>query len=664
MSDNIDLNRTGLSKFLFNMSMRSRCFIIQLPIIILALLACIGVSEYYLYQSVGNTLKMMLSDSSERLGMRVTTFMESACDNAVDDAEWISVTKETLNGSSLNGIAKRNGFARIVVVDENGRGSDGADYTGDKSFQIFRGDKQAKNYISPLLLNKKTNAHELLFSAPIKKHEAFGGALLCYKNAGDLVDLLDTSAANKSVETMVIDKDGNVLASSRKSLLYRSKSYFEKQAVKDASLNNLVNFFDDLTRNNKGFFPYTLNGERRLAAYSLIKGTPGWRLGLGYSENRAYENAHRASVYIMVLSIIFLLIVVVSYYWLISFYTKRMTKVTCRLEKLADGDLTSPLEGKLANDEIGVMTDVTERLINEFSKIINEIKLVLGGLAKGDLSIKTETQFVGEFGKIRTALDENVEMLKQLILKITQAAEEVARGSAQMASGAAALSQGASEQAGSVEELYATVSDVTNRASEIAAPNKTDEEDSEDDITLTAEQLTERKEAAAKTLSDKLVASMERIANTSTLIQKMALAGENIASETHILALNASVEAAHAGEAGKGFGVIADEVRNLSSSTKESASMAHEQTELISKAVDRGNQMVKRTVDEISAIVASLDQIKSALSQISNVIESTAATAEETAAASEELSAQATMLKETVSQFKFNWNKESNREMK
>ena len=90
----------------------------------------------------------------------------------------------------------------------------------------------------------------------------------------------------------------------------------------------------------------------------------------------------------------------------------------------------------------------------------------------------------------------------------------------------------------------------------------------------------------------------------------------------------------------------------ITPASAEAAGKASAQTELISRAVERGNQMAKRTVEETTAIVASLDQIKSALSQISNVIESTAATAEKTAAASEELSAQASLLKETVSQFK------------
>lgn len=229
--------------------------------------------------------------------------------------------------------------------------------------------------------------------------------------------------------------------------------------------------------------------------------------------------------------------------------------------------------------------------------------------------------------------------------------------------GAQPLSQGSVEQASSVEELAATITEISDSAKKTA---------------VAAEEAGRFVEEAGAQLGisvgyvKELNMAMEKISGSSEEISKIIGTIESIAFQTNILALNAAVEAARAGTSGKGFAVVADEVRNLASKSDVAAKATKELIEGSITAVTEGSQVVDKVteslertsviagnvtakmevvVDAVENQTTAIGQVTEGIDQISSVVQTNSATSQESAAASEELSAEANSLKRLVGEF-------------
>ena len=119
-----------------------------------------------------------------------------------------------------------------------------------------------------------------------------------------------------------------------------------------------------------------------------------------------------------------------------------------------------------------------------------------------------------------------------------------------------------------------------------------------------------------------LIGTVELLRSSSQGIMSFTHAVENIASQTGVLAMNASIEAAHAGQFGKGFGVIAQEIRTLSGETTKTArkiaEMLGDNNKIVQSAVaafDQFTEETKRQISESHVVINSIESIIAAVTE-------------------------------------------------
>lgn len=332
--------------------------------------------------------------------------------------------------------------------------------------------------------------------------------------------------------------------------------------------------------------------------------------------------------------------------------------------KLRNGELDVDIT-YTSEDEFGLLANNIKESCHALHAIVKDAGYILTEMSNGNFNIATkiEDQYVGEFVSLVTAMRKLNRQLNETLRSISTSSDQVSIGSSQLAESAQSLAEGATEQAGAIEELTATIENVTNTAANSAKSAES-----------AATMAKEAQDNATKSQADlaELTEAMQRISETSLEIQNIIGDIEDIASQTNLLSLNASIEAARAGDAGRGFGVVADQIGKLAD---DSARSAVNTRELIAKSIQEvknGNAITKKTVAVLNDILESmkifasaaeasnedsknmarmLEEIEKAIEQISEVVQSNSASAEETSATSEELSAQSETLKELVSKF-------------
>lgn len=342
-----------------------------------------------------------------------------------------------------------------------------------------------------------------------------------------------------------------------------------------------------------------------------------------------------------------------------------MNALVQRFTTFATGDLTSPFPTVVNKDEIADMISEANDMANTLNDIIDDTKNMMSGMANGNYAVKSNAadKYTGDFMGLLEAMRMMRDQMTQTLRSIEESSDQVSAGAENLAEASQSLAEGATDQAGSIEELQATITTITENIQMFANAAK--------------ESYGQAKKYAdeadgSRTEMTAMVDAMNRISDTSRKIENIISEIEDIAEQTNLLSLNASIEAARAGEAGRGFSVVADQIRQLAEQSTRSAVDTRELIEGSIKEIEEGNKAAGNVAQSIDLVVNGIWQIadsakqasamaseqaeamvqaEQGINQVSEVVQSNSATAQECSATSEELSAQAIALNELISRF-------------
>ncbi len=269
-------------------------------------------------------------------------------------------------------------------------------------------------------------------------------------------------------------------------------------------------------------------------------------------------------------------------------------------------------------------------------------------LAQGNLTVQIPRHGNNEVGVLLTALQTTADSLKGIIVKMSDANDQLGSASDNLTAITTQTSQGVKEQQQMTDEVAVAMNQMSMSVQEVAQN------------VGTAAQFANEAHTEAQTgivIVQNTVKSIsqldEEINLTSVRLNELVHETENIggildviraiAEQTNLLALNAAIEAARAGDQGRGFAVVADEVRELAKRTQDSTTeiqsliekVQHGTSELVLN-MDKSNSIVKESVsnatksgDAFSVITESISKINDMNIQNANASEEQSTTTEE-----------------------------------
>ncbi|MBS1169371.1 MAG: putative Methyl-accepting chemotaxis protein [Burkholderiaceae bacterium] len=287
-----------------------------------------------------------------------------------------------------------------------------------------------------------------------------------------------------------------------------------------------------------------------------------------------------------------------------------------------------------------------------------------GKIAKGDLTVRLESDRTDEIGQLTNAMNSISQGLANVVWNVRRGTDTIASASTEIASGNQDLSSRTEQQASSLEETASSMEELTSTVRQNAENAM-----QANQLAVTASDVATR----GGNVVSQVVETMHAIDASSKKIADIINVIDGIAFQTNILALNAAVEAARAGEQGRGFAVVATEVRSLA---QRSATAAREIKELIDDSVGKveaGSKLVEHAGTTMQEVVTSIrqvhdimveiteasreqsdgiEQVNQAITQMDQVTQQNAALVEQAAAAAEALQNQSADLVKQVSLFK------------
>ncbi len=420
-----------------------------------------------------------------------------------------------------------------------------------------------------------------------------------------LNDVISNINLGRNGMAYIVNREGSVIGHPDQTL-----------AMKGSTLDQISGGNQDevsrVTTGETGATEVAVSGEDILAGFSPIRGTQ-WSLVIQIPKSDYNHFINGAMMLALLATLVVLIISILLVLRLAKSISLPVKNVTNRMVALSDGDLRTEVTRIYSKDELEVLTRTLGTTVESVNRYISDIQQVLTRIAEGDLCTEPQVDYQGDFALIRTSLYTIIQSMNETIAGFRAAAARLASMSEKLNGQSGQLHQASLDQNQSAEALVQEVSNVKERLSSVTA--------SSDQTRAKTEEIAQSIDEA-NTRMNSLSNAMDDISAKAQEITKIAKAIEDIAFQTNILAINASVEAARAGSAGKGFAVVAEEVKQLASRSAEAAKSATVMVSGTRDIIQNGVELTADTADSLQAISTVSRQIGEISDQLVEAVQS------------------------------------------
>lgn len=596
----------------------------------------------------------------------------------------------------VEGVAQRNNYFELIYIqDTNGdQTSRSVGELGNRAnrWWFTQMMEMQKPFISKSYYSVSTNMACASIFYPLVQNNHMKGILATDIKLATLQSLVEEYSDKKDDRiSFIIDGEGTILAHPESVYyeeLYNYKNLTKTISEKDSAGNTLYDDAGNIITKEKpikvskefsdiisqvmsgksGSKEVIYNGKEYYASYSPVEldgYSDTWSVVTLHNKEKALSLLQKVNKSGITVTIIAIICAIMLFALITKTITRPIKLCLGRLKLLADGDLTTVIPKVQGNDESAGLLMNINKTIGTLKDILQEINTFAKRIADGNFTGKISNEFKGEFNNLASSLALINESMVTTINHINTAASAIISGAKNFDVSAQTLADGTSDQASATEELFASLTGITEEIKQTSYNTKQADK--------MMSQIVKEVDEGNKNLK-KLTDTMTTIEENSNEISSITNLMQSIAAKTNLLSMNASVEAARAGEAGKGFAVVASEIRSLASQCNDAALKT---ADLISKTcsnvqdgmadlkiavnslknIEEKNQATDKLVNSISIATEdqseAITQIHEALEQISIVTQGNSATAHENASTSKEIIYHANQLKQLLEKYNY-----------
>ena len=381
-------------------------------------------------------------------------------------------------------------------------------------------------------------------------------------------------------------------------MLYHPTKEKVGQPVENAVIKGVVQQLQDGKKPGTTVVEYDFNGTTKYSAYTILNNEN--ILVLTADESEALAGITTVTgVAVGIIAIVVIIAIIISFI-MGRRLMRPLVKVSTIIEDVANGNIEADFSVvKESNDEIGLIIEKMKELTQSLGSIVGKIRNSSDTMSSNSYELNDTSS--------QTLAANN---------EISKAVEDVAEGSTGMAASISKINENLLEMSNETKDINASVDEIKNQTVAVQDSSK-----------IMNDKIKSMQDSSHK-MDEGISAISKRIETVNTTVDKVSnivSVIEEISSETNLLSLNASIEAARAGDAGKGFAVVAQEIRVLSDNTNTELENIKQ---IISSLVEECRYCVQASGTIVEDNAKQKEEIKAVLDEFGSLDEQIQKTAE------------------------------------